>query len=150
GHPGIHRGFLESDRGRGHRRGRRIALDLQGQEGRLMSTQWLLMLLVAGLYGYDSSILLYCNEALLVPRRGGKWTVKLGWDKARILGKDLVLAGLAAPHRPMFRLAWQFDGRSSASNDPGWTAWRQRLAPLGPWAAGLAVGLFVVLPATLF
>ncbi len=106
------------------------------------------MLLASALYVYDALILLASNEAVLV-RRGRGWRAVFGSHRWRLAGKEPCAPGLLAPHRPIFRMAWQFAGPPAAV-----AVVRQPL-PVGlgglalcAWLSGLT--LFVLLPASLF
>ena len=90
----------------------------------------LLMILVVALYLYDSMALLYCNEGILVPTSNG-WKVRFGFREPKIRGKELFIPAPWLPHRPMFRLAWQFDGNSApAAAEPLSTSGRTEVSIL--------------------
>jgi len=114
----------------------------------LLEYEALLMASVVGLYLYDSSVLLYANEGVLIPA-GKHWRVGFGSDKARLLGKELFVPNPLLPHRPLFRLSWQFEGGASASGTD-WTTRRDTFGPLVPLVWIMTLALFVFLPAGLF
>ena len=117
-----------------------------------------LMALVTGLYIYDSALLLYCNEAVLLPRGREGWAVAFGSDKLQMLGKELFVPNPLQLHRPMFRLAWRFEGEArSARGAPAdarhlaaWSLLRNAYRGLAPLVWGMALALFVLLPLGLF
>lgn len=110
--------------------------------------EWMLMALVIGLYLYDSVLLLYSNEGVLMPKGRDGWAVKLG-STLRFAGRELFVPSPLTLHRPLFRLAWSFE-QSRAAADTTWISRREAFRPLAPlmWAMGLAV--FVLLPLGLF
>ena len=67
------------------------------------------MILMVGLYLYDSIRLLYRNEAILIPTRKG-WKVCFGLREPQISGRELFILAPHLPHRPMFRPTWRFEG----------------------------------------
>ena len=109
----------------------------------------LLMILVIGLYLYDSTMLLYCNEGVLVPAGKG-WKVLFGFREPRIRGKELFIPAPWLPHRPIFRLAWRFEGNSPQAGAEDWQARRKAPLPMALLVWGMAVALFVLLPLGFF
>jgi hypothetical protein len=122
------------------------------------------MLLVLGLYLYESSVLLFCNQAVLSPVRAKGWRVQFGLKHLNIRGKELCFVQLLMPWRPLFVLTWRFE--TSARPEPGVhedteppepvppTVWHppaiatyQILIPLIWW---LSSATFIVLPLGLF
>ena len=114
-----------------------------------LTDEVILMLAIAGLYLYDSTLLLYCNEGILVPKGKDDWAVRFGFDDARILGKDVFVPNIFLPHRPLFRLSWAFEG-GAAEGTADWAARRNALGPLAPLVWGMALALFVCLPLGFF
>jgi hypothetical protein len=113
------------------------------------SAEVLLMLLAAGLYIYDSALMLYANEAVLM-RRGGRWTASFGSDRARLLNRELLFPDLLAPHRPAFRLSWRFEGDGANAASIAWTRLADALRPPALLIWAMAAALFALLPAGLF
>jgi hypothetical protein len=109
----------------------------------------LLMILVIGLYLYDSTMLLYCNEGVLVPAGKG-WAVRFGFREPKIRGKELFIPAPWLLHRPMFRLAWQFDGGSPQSEKVDWQALRAVPLPMIALVWIIALALFLLLPLGFF
>ena len=108
------------------------------------------MLLALLLYLGDSALFLRSDEAVLLRRGGGRWSARFGLDRWRLAGKEPCLPNPLAPHRPMFKLRWRFDGAAPAPAAP-------RVAVAVPavlerFRAHALVSLgcvFVALPATL-
>ncbi len=109
----------------------------------------LLMILVVALYLYDSMMLLYCNEGILVPA-GRAWKVRFGFREPRIRGKELFIPAPWLPHRPMFRLAWRFEGIPPQPGMENWQARRKVPLPMVALVWSMAVALFLLLPLGFF
>ena len=109
----------------------------------------LLMILVVALYLYDSMMLLYCNEGILVPGRTG-WTVRFGFHQPRIRGKELFIAPPWLLHRPMFRLSWPFEGNPLEAAPEDWQAKSEAPLPMIALVWSMAVAQFVMLPLGFF
>ncbi|MBI3529016.1 MAG: hypothetical protein HY067_13735 [Betaproteobacteria bacterium] len=109
----------------------------------------LLMVLAVGLYLYDSMMLLYCNEGVLVPAGKG-WKVRFGFREPRIRGKELFIPVPWFPHRPMFRLSWRFEGIPPQPGVENWQARRKVPLPMVALVWSTAVALFVMLPLGFF
>jgi hypothetical protein len=112
------------------------------------------------LYLYDSSALLYANEAIFSCDSARRWSVSTGWAGFTLAGRTLCVLNPFTPHHPAFRLAWdlasvetpaiQSPAIQSPTGDSAWSARARlfdRLAP-SSWLAWTA--LFVVLPVGLF
>ncbi len=110
----------------------------------LPSTELLLLTALVGLYLYDSTVLLHCNEGLLSPRRGGDWSVRFGSDTYQVGGREPCIPNPLLPHRPVLRLTWSDVGEKSAQP---WCPPQQTFGPLGTliWAMGVALFLFLPL-----
>ena len=108
-----------------------------------------LMALVILLYIYDSALLLYKNEAVLMPKGRNHWAVLWGGENAHWRGKKLFFPNLLVLHRPLFRVSWQFEKDSAASGED-WAKWRALYRTLTPMVYGAALALFGWLPFTLF
>ena len=65
-------------------------------------------------------------------------------------GRSLCMLSPFTPHRPSFRLSWDFDGLDSASNDLAWSARAQEFKNLVPMALTAGFALFVLLPLGMF
>lgn len=110
------------------------------------SAEILLMAGILGLYLYDASLLLFCNEGILSPAKRG-WNVAFGSDKMRLLGKETVLLDPLLIHRPAYRLSWHFEREGQSGN---WVPAPGLYTPLLPMLAGVALGLLVLLPLGFF
>lgn len=114
----------------------------------MLQEEILLFACAAGLYLYDSALLLYYNEGVVMPRADGRWAVRFG-STVRMRGRELFVPSPFLPHRTVFRLAWEL-GEAKAGGDPKWTERRDSFRPLEPLVWGMALALFVLLPLALF
>ena len=114
-----------------------------------LQEEGLLMILIVGLYLYDSMMLLYCNEGMLVPAGKG-WKVRFGLKEPQIAGKELFMPAPWLPHRLMFRLAWRFAGNSPQAGMEDWQARRKAPLPMALLVWSTAVALFLMLPLGFF
>jgi hypothetical protein len=114
----------------------------------ILQAEVALMLIAAGLYLYDSALLLYSDEGLMlaVGRKG--WAVHCGSD-LQIRGRNLFIPSPLLPHRPIFRLAWKANPSGTAA-DRAWTERTALFAPLAPFVWGMLLSMFVLLPLGLF
>jgi hypothetical protein len=106
-----------------------------------------LMLALAGLYLYDSALLLYRDEGVVSTVGRARWTVRFG-SGYQIRGKYLFIPSPLMPHRPIFRLVWKPE--TGAAADDRWTERRTLFEPLIPLVWGILVSIFVLLPLGLF
>jgi hypothetical protein len=123
-----------------------------------------LMLLVLSLYVYESSVLLFCNQAVLSPVRAKGWQVQFGLKHLSIRGKELCFAQILMPWRPLFVLTWRFENSEPSQQEskseieppeattratwqPPTATSYQILIPLVWWLSGAT---FIVLPLGLF
>jgi hypothetical protein len=102
------------------------------------------------LYLYDSSVLLYSNEAILTNTADGRWSAAWGWHGFVLAGKSLCMLNPFTPHRPSFRLRWQFEEGDEMTADGSWSERVELLKRLRISTLACAVGMFVVLPTGLF
>jgi hypothetical protein len=102
------------------------------------------------LYLYDSSVLLFSNEALLTSSAEARWTAVWGWTGFVLVGKSLCVLNPLTPHVPAFRLSWQFERKDVADADRSWTDGARLLRRLRATTLGCAIGLFLFLPLGLF
>lgn len=79
--------------------------------------EWLLVLLMLGLYVYESACLLYSNEFVLIPSRSA-WKVATGSSQIQLLGKGWYLASPFDIGKPAFRLEWSATGVTGPA--PAW------------------------------
>lgn len=109
----------------------------------------LLLIGMAGLYLYDSAILLCSDEGVLMPSLRGRWSIHFGSERLTLRGKEPLLPNPLLPHRPIFQLRWQQE--AAGTQDTPWTP--PLLAPyrvIFPLIWMMAVALFVLIPAGLF
>lgn len=107
------------------------------------------MACAVALYLVDSSMLLYGNEGIVTTRGRSGWRVAFG-SGIELRGRDLHVPAPLFPHRPVFRLTWDFAAAQRGAAEAGWTALRAHLKPLTLPIWGTATGLFVLLPLGLF
>jgi hypothetical protein len=115
----------------------------------MVSAEAALVAAAAGLYLYDSALLLHGNEAILSPRRKRGWTVGFGFAQLGILGKEVYLPNPLLPHRPGYRLTWSYEGGNAGG--PAWQPPEHgafRLPAMLVWT--MAVALFVFMPLGFF
>ncbi len=109
----------------------------------------LLMAVAAGLYVYDSSLLLYSNEGILTRKGRRDWHVSFGSNQFRLMGKEVYVPNPLFPHRPLYRLLWDAQ-REPGTVDASWDARGALFRPLMPLVWGMAVAAFVLLPLGFF
>ncbi|MEO8005034.1 MAG: hypothetical protein ABI771_09030 [Betaproteobacteria bacterium] len=114
-----------------------------------LSDEVLLMLLVAGLYLYDSALLLFANEGILVPAAKG-WKIRFGLRAPRIAGKELFVPAPWLLHRPMYRLSWRFEGGALQHDMQDRDTKRHAPPILVLLVWSIAMVLFVLLPIGFF
>ncbi len=109
----------------------------------------LLLIGMAGLYLYDSAILLRSDEGVLMSSLRGRWSIHFGSERLTLRGKEPFFPNPLLPHRPVFQLRWQLEAAGSQATP--WTpplfALYRFLFPL-IWV--MAAALFVLIPAGLF
>jgi hypothetical protein len=113
-----------------------------------ISTEWLVMLAISGLYLQDCVLLLWRNEAVLEWRRPVP-RVYFGADQFRIGGRDLFIPNPLTPWRPVFRLAWQVRPRLAGNSHPNAIDLENAARQLGrlSWhLLPIALGLFIGIP----
>ncbi len=106
------------------------------------------MAVLAGLYVYDSALLLTHNEVLLTRTQGGPWKAIFSIRGGSFFGRELCLGNLLCPARPVFRLRWHYETPLT-----GITCDLASVCePLRPFAfliAGLFATMLIALPAVL-
>jgi hypothetical protein len=106
-----------------------------------------LMLAAAGLYLYDSALLLYRDEGVVSTVGRAGWAVRFG-SGIQIRGRYLFMPSPLMPHRAIFRLVWKPE--TTVAADRRWTERRTLFEPLMPLVWGMLVSIFVLVPAVLF
>jgi hypothetical protein len=113
----------------------------------ILQAELTLMLMATGLYLYDSALLLYSNEGVVLAAGRKRWAVRFGCG-LQIRGRNLFIPSPLLPHRPVFRLVWGAGGAAAAER--GWTERRALFEPLAPLVWGMLASIFVLLPLGLF
>jgi hypothetical protein len=110
---------------------------------------WMLLGGIVILYLYDSALLLFHNELVLIARRGG-WRVS-GGSGLELAGRHVFLPLPFAPHQPLFRLSWPEQGVPAAQTSVArFRRVAKALSAVAPWTQ-LLMALFVLgLPCALF
>jgi hypothetical protein len=112
-------------------------------------TEALLMALVTGLYLYDSAILLFCNEAVLIAQGKTKWLAGFGSSRTTFRGKELYLPNPLRPTQASFQLAWQLEGVVLTGSQQ-WSETHKAFRGFSPFVWSLLVLLYLLLPIVLF
>ena len=107
------------------------------------------MALFVGLYVYDSTLLLYYNEALLIPNGRSGWATRFGSTNFTLKGKELCVPNPFLPAQVLLRLAWNVGGSKNVSVDR-FIAARSVFTKFVPLVWSLALVTFVLLPFSLF
>jgi hypothetical protein len=115
-----------------------------------LSAEASLMLLAVALYLYDALCLLASNEAVLVRGRSGRWFARFGAHRWRLGSKEPCLPNPFMPQRPMFRLAWSFEGDAPSRDVSRPLQVPSQVEGLGKFTVVSALCIFVLLPAGLF
>jgi hypothetical protein len=115
-----------------------------------LSYQFELFLLAVTLYLYDSTILLYVNEAILSCDRFSIWRVSTGSNEILVAGRKVCFLSPLSMFRPSVKLWWNMDSQESPGADESWSSELPKLQALAPWTAAATFGLFVLLPLGLF
>ncbi len=107
------------------------------------------MALAIGLYLYDSTVLLYFDEGIVLPAGRQRWLVRVGLGNVRLMGKDLFFPNPLLPHRPLYRLSWRVPAKPARA-DGQWEERHALFRSLAPMTWGMVLALFVLLPLGLF
>jgi hypothetical protein len=114
----------------------------------ILQAELALVLVAAGLYLYDSAMLLHGDEGVVIGERK-RWAVKFG-SGILIRGRNLFLPSPLLPHQPIFRLVWRAERPAEPSSGQAWGERRRLFAPFAPLVWGMFVSIFVLLPIGLF
>jgi hypothetical protein len=126
---------------------------VQAQVDRLtpLSYELELFALAVLLYLYDSTVLLYANEALLIRAGPKRWIAESGWQGLRIAGRTLYILNPLTPLRPSFRLHWSYHSlQAPPAAVQLWPECVTALRALGPFVVIAGIALFILLPVGLF
>jgi hypothetical protein len=109
-----------------------------------------LLALAVLLYLYDSTLLLYANEAILsfTGRRG--WHVSTGWNGFHIAGRRVCMLNPFTLCRPCVKLRWNLYSPDAPGADESWSQELPKLRGIAPWSIAAAAAMFVLLPLGLF
>jgi hypothetical protein len=102
------------------------------------------------LYVYDSSALLYVNEAILIRETRAHWTTTSGWRGFVFAGRSLCILNPFTPHWPAFRLGWNLGVPTAENSNQDWPHTADELRKLAPFTSIAGVALFVILPLGVF
>jgi len=115
----------------------------------IFSTEVQLVIAAVVFYFYESSVLLFANEAIASPVGRNRWQVKIGASGFKVGNKYLFFPNFIFLHRPVFRLSWDLqDLRVEVS--PDLEKGRKLLAEFKYVVYGAATTIFLLLPFNLF
>jgi hypothetical protein len=100
-------------------------------------------------YLYDSTVLLYSNEAVLACDTRQHWSAATGMAGFLLAGRTLCVLSPFAPHRPSFRLQWDFNSLAQGPRS-AWMECAHELKVLAPTTLTAGLGLYVLLPLGMF
>jgi hypothetical protein len=109
-----------------------------------------LLILAVVFYLYDSSVLLYSNEAILTCDSAQRWSATTGWIRFVLAGRSLCLLNPFTPYRPSFRLSWDFNRLEPETKNREWPKRAQQFKSIAPLTVTAGIALFVLLPAGMF
>jgi hypothetical protein len=110
-----------------------------------------LLLLAIGLYIYDSILLLYPNEAILSAAYNNKWQIKFGYKNTNINGKELFVQNLLLPQRPIFKLFWNYEGKSEEQKiQIDWKIHQEQFKILSFPILMIAIAQLIIFPYVIF
>jgi hypothetical protein len=109
-----------------------------------------LLALAALFYLYDSTVLLYSNEAVLTCNSAQRWSATTGWIGFVLAGRSPCLLNPFTPYRPSFRLSWDFNLLEPAPEDRTWPTRTQEFKGIAPFTVTAGIALFLLLPLGMF
>jgi hypothetical protein len=109
-----------------------------------------LLILAVIFYLYDSSVLLYSNEAILTCDSARRWSATTGWIGFVLAGRSLCLLNPFTPYRPSFRLSWNFNRLEPEAKDREWPKRAQEFKGIAPLTVTAGIALFLLLPVGMF
>jgi len=115
-----------------------------------LSVELQMLLLAVGLYAFDSLLLLYPNEGVLTVIGKDKWKVKFGSDNTRVRGKEILFPNLLLPHRPVFKLSWDYEGAKLAASVVNWDAQKLLFKELALPVYFIGAAQFMIFPYVIF
>ncbi len=108
------------------------------------------MAVALALYVYDSSVLLFANEALLLCTGANRWRAMLANRQFLLAGRSLHVLNPLLPHRPAFRLTWNHAAMLTPTAVTAWSEMPAALKTIAPLVVLATTALFGVLPLGLF
>ena len=115
-----------------------------------MSYEVELIALAVVLFLYDSTVLLYANEAIFTCTRKQEWNVLTSLPGVLIGGRRVCFLPPFALHSPSARLRWNLYATEQVAGDVAWSQELPKLSSAAPWTINAGIGLFVLLPMGLF
>lgn len=115
-----------------------------------MSYEIELLALAVLFYLYDSSVLLYSNEAILTCNGAQRWSATTGWIGFVLAGRSLCLLNPFTPYRPSFRLSWDLHRLEPAPKNRTWPTRAQEFKGIAPFTVTAGIALFLLLPLGMF
>jgi hypothetical protein len=109
-----------------------------------------LIALAAFFYLYDSSVLLYSNEAVLSCDPAKRWHVTMGDSGLVLAGRSLCILNPLTPFRPSFRLNWSFHAEEAVMTDRSWSLRAEEFAAIAPFTLTAGIALYGLLPLGMF
>jgi hypothetical protein len=109
-----------------------------------------LLALAVLFYLYDSSVLLYSNEAILTCDSAQRWSATTGWIGFVLAGRSLCLLNPLTPYRSSFRLSWDFNRMELEIKDREWPTRAQEFKSIAPLTVAAGIALFLLLPLGMF
>ena len=118
----------------------------------MLSDEAGLMLVMTGLYLYDSVLMLAINEAALIQSGRKRWRVAFGTQNYRLAGREPFLPNPFAPHKRIYRMTWAIES-AAGKHDEAFLASLNEDARFKGFSAPvwlMAIALFVLVPAGFF
>lgn len=122
--------------------------DLKAPEA--LSYEYELLALAVSLYLYDSTVLLYANEAILSCDSRHVWHASTGWSGFVVAGRRVCVLNPLMMYRPCVRLSWNLYAVTPSDADKSWSEELRNLQSVAPLTVIAALALFVLLPLGLF
>lgn len=99
------------------------------------------------IYVYDSTYLLYRNEAIVVAKFRGRYSVEFGSSSFLLFGKYVYIPNLLFAHRPIYRILWDTVNQETDMDAPQITGIAKfNLLNLAPYIWLMLFCIFILLP----
>jgi len=115
-----------------------------------LSVEFQLLMLAVGLYVFDSTLLLYPNEGVLTLIGKDKWRIMFGSDNTRVRGKEVLFPNLLLPHRPVFKLSWEYEGAKLDASAVDWKVQKTLFKELALPVYLIGIAQFIMFPYVIF